>query len=194
MAIPEEVKKDITVEDIEGLISEREDLSKWNNSRIDSATSKAIDSFMKNTMPTHIEKAVSKAKEDFIKESNPQKTPAELKIEALEKKLQERDEADKRKDLEVLITNETAKAKIPQQMVDFIKPSLLSASDKEECLNKLADLKVVWGDVAKDLIESDYKVNGTEPKKKIKGKTDDFEKAIEKGEAKKALRALLSEV
>lgn len=194
MAIPEEIKKDITTEDLESLINEREDFTKWNQSRIDSAVSKGVEAFKTKTMPKEIELAVSKAKEEFIKESNPQKTPAELKIEALEKKLQEREEADRVKDLEVLIATETAKAKIPQQMIDFIKPSLLSVKDKDECLNKLTDLKVVWGDVAKDLIESDYKLNGTDPKKKVKGKQDDFNKAMEKGDSKRALRALLSDI
>ena len=192
--ITEEIKNEITVEDIESLINERDDFMKWNNSRIDSAVSKGVEAFKTKTMPKEIENAVSKAKEDFMRELNPQKTPAELKIEALERKLQEKEEADKRKDLEVLITNETAKASIPQAIVDFVKPSLLTSSDRDECLSKLTDFKVVWGDVAKDIINSDYKVNGTTPKKSTKGKVDDFDSSLTKGDTKKALRSLLSEI
>lgn len=196
MAIPEEIRAEITPEDIESLISEREDLQSWNNSRLDSEKSKAVDAFMKNTMPTHIEKAVVKAEEDFKQKYSgaTNKTPAELKIEELQREMESIKNEKKRAELDSLVTSEATKAKIPAKLLEVIKPTLLSASDKDECLNKLADFKVIWGDVAKELVESDYKANGTNPKKSPKGKINEFDNAINQGETKKALRALLGDM
>ena len=56
--ITEEIKNEITVEDIESLINERDDFMKWNNSRIDSAVSKGVEAFKTKTMPKEIENAV----------------------------------------------------------------------------------------------------------------------------------------
>lgn len=196
MAIPEEIRAEITPEDIETLINEREDLQSWNNSRLDSEKSKAVDAFMKNTMPTHIEKAVVKAEEDFKQKYSgaTNKTPAELKIEELQREMESIKNEKKKAELDSLVTSEATKAKIPTKLLEVIKPTLLSASDKDECLNKLADFKVIWGDVAKELVESDYKTNGTNPKTSPKGRVNEFDNAINQGETKKALRALLGDM
>ena len=196
MAIPEEIKADITAEDIESLINEREDLTTWNNIRLDSERSKAVDSFMKNTMPSHINKAVVKAEEEFKAKYSgaTNKTPAELKIEELQKEMEAIKTEKRMAELDSLITSEATKAKIPTKLLDVVKPSLLSATDKDECLSKLADFKVIWGDVAKELVESDYKANGTNPNKSPKGKINDFDNAINNNDSKKALRALLSDI
>lgn len=196
MAITEELRAEITVEDIESLISEREDLRNWSNSRLDSERSKAVDAFMKNTMPTHINKAVMEAEESFKQKYSgaSNKTPAELKIEELQKEMEAIKNEKRIAELDTLITGEASKAKIPAKLMEIVKPSLLALNDKEECLNKLADFKVVWGDVAKELIESDYKTNGTSPNKNYKGKVNEFDNAINQGETKKALRALLGDM
>ena len=196
MAIPEEIKSEITVEDIESLISEREDLTSWNNSRLDSERSKAVDSFMKNTMPTHINNAIVKAEESFKEKYSgaPKKTPAELKIEELQKEMEAIKNEKRMAELDSLITSEASKAKIPSKLLDVVKPSLLNASNTEECLEKLTDFKVIWGDVAKELVENDYKTNGTNPKKSAKGKMNEFDTAINNGDSKKALRALLGDI
>ena len=196
MAIPEEIRAEITAEDIESLINEREDLQTWSNSRSLDRVFKAVDAFMKNTMPSHIEKAVVKAEEEFKQKYSgaPNKTPQELKIEELQKEMEAIKTEKKMAELDSLITSEATKAKIPSKLLDVVKPSLLAGGEKDACLEKLADFKVIWGDVAKDLIESDYKAGGTNPKKSPKGKTNDFDNAINNNDSKKALRALLSDM
>ena len=97
-------------------------------------------------------------------------------------------------ELDSLITSEASKAKIPSKLLDVVKPSLLNASNTEECLEKLTDFKVIWGDIAKELVENDYKTNGTNPKKSAKGKINEFDNAINNGDSKKALRALLGDI
>ena len=124
----------------------------------------------------------------------PENTKRQLQIEELQKEMEAIKTEQRIAELDSLITSEATKAKIPTKLLDVVKPSLLSVNDKDECLSKLADFKVIWGDVAKELVESDYKTNGTNPKKSPKGKINDFDNAINNGDSKKALRALLSDM
>lgn len=193
MAIPEEIKKDITAEDIESLIKEREDLTSWSNSRLDSERSKAVNSFMTNTMPSHIEKAVKEKEEAIRAELNPKKSPAEIEIENLKRRLDEKELAEKTAKLETLIVAETSKAGVPTEILDFVKPSLLGQSE-EDVLEKLTNFKVVWDKVSEKVIDADMNKSKRTPGQKAKGKVDSFDNAIKTGDTRTALRSLLGDL
>lgn len=193
MAITQEMKEQITVEDIETLINEREDLQSWNNSRLDSERSKAVNSFMTNSMPAHIEKAVKEKEEAIRAELNPKKSPAEIEIEALKRRLDEKELAEKNAKLETLIVAETSKAGVPTEILDFVKPSLLGNSE-EEVLDKLTNFKVVWDKVSEKVIDADMNKSRRTPGQKAKGKIDSFDNAMKTGDTRTALRSLLGDL
>ena len=193
MAIPQEVKEQITVEDIETLINEREDLTNWNNSRLDSERSKAVNSFMTNTMPSHIEKAVKEKEEAIRAELNPKKSPAEIEIENLKRRLDEKELAEKNAKLETLIIAETSKAGVPTEILDFVKPSLLGQSE-EDVLEKLTNFKVVWDKVSEKVIDADMNKSKRTPGQKARGKIDSFDNAMKTGDTRTALRSLLGDL
>lgn len=193
MAIPQEIKEQITVEDIETLINEREDLTNWNNSRLDSERSKAVNSFMTNTMPSHIEKAVKEKEEAIKAELNPKKSPAEIEIENLKRRLDEKELAEKNAKLETLIIAETSKAGVPNEILDFVKPSLLGQSE-EDVLEKLTNFKVVWDKVSEKVIDADMNKSKRTPGQKARGKIDSFDNAMKTGDTRTALRSLLGDL
>ena len=193
MAIPQEMKEQITVEDIEALINEREDLTSWNNSRLDSERSKAVNSFMTNSMPAHIEKAVKEKEEAIRAELNPKKSPAEIEIEALKRRLDEKELAEKNAKLETLIVAETSKAGVPTEILDFVKPSLLGKSE-EEVLDKLTNFKVVWDKVSEKVIDADMNKSRRTPGQKARGKVDSFDNAMKTGDTRTAIRSLLGDL
>ena len=129
MAISEEVLNQLTQEDIE-LVMNTETGTSYMNSKLDSARSKAVETFKSGKMLEYVETAKKEATEglraELEKKYNPQKSPAELKIEELERKLIEREQAESRKAMELLIANEGAKAGIPTDLLSYMSSSIIS--------------------------------------------------------------------
>lgn len=196
MAIAPEILESLTVEDVE-LIAGTEVGTSFLNSKLDSARSKAVETFKSGKMLEHIE-AVKKEtattlRAELEKKYNPQKSPAELKIEELERKLLEREKAESKKAMELLIANEGSKAGIPTDLLGYVSHSIM-ADDEEKTLENITNFKVVWENAMNLSIDKKFKEAGKEKRKTIGGKEDDLKKALKDKDTKKAVRSLLGDI
>lgn len=196
MAIEKEVLEQLTAEDMD-LIIGTEVGTGYLNSKLDSARSKAVETFKAGKMLEHIETAKKEATDalraELEKKYNPQKSPAELKIEELERKLNEREQAENKKALELLITTEGTKAGIPADVLGFVAPNLM-ADDNDKTLENLTNFKVVWENAMNSSIDKKFKDAGKEKKKGQSGSTDAFRKALKDNDNKRAVKALLGDL
>lgn len=196
MAIEKEVLEQLTAEDMD-LIIGTEVGTGYLNSKLDSARSKAVETFKAGKMLEHIETAKKEATDalraELEKKYNPQKSPAELKIEELERKLNEREQAENKKALELLITTEGTKAGIPADVLGFVAPNLM-ADDNDKTLENLTNFKVVWENAMNSSIDKKFKDAGKEKKKGQPGSTDAFRKALKDNDNKRAVKALLGDL
>ena len=196
MAIEKEVLEQLTAEDMD-LIIGTEVGTGYLNSKLDSARSKAVETFKAGKMLEHIETAKKEATDalraELEKKYNPQKSPAELKIEELERKLNEREQAENKKALELLITTEGTKAGIPADVLGFVAPNLM-ADDNDKTLENLTNFKVVWENAMNSSIDQKFKDAGKEKKKGQSVSTDAFRKALKDNDNKRAVKALLGDL
>ena len=196
MAISPEVLEQLTAEDLDVIIG-TEIGTGYLNSKLDSARSKAVETFKSGKMLEHIE-TVKKETETTLraeleKKYNPQKSPAELKIEELERKLLEREKAESKKAMELLIANEGSKAGIPTDLLGYVSHSIM-ADDEEKTLENITNFKVVWENAMNSSIDKKFKEAGKEKRKTIGGKEDDLKKALKEKDTKKAVRSLLGDI
>lgn len=115
----------IGLEDYKKLISENNEIKGYNQSLVDSAVSKGVESFKSKKMPEYIEKAI-KAK------SNEGKTPEQIKLQELEKKLSDM-ELEKQK-VELLNTNS---AKLKEKGLDTSLAKYISTDEDIEFFGNL---------------------------------------------------------
>lgn len=196
MAISQEVLDQLTAEDLD-LIAGTEVGTSFLNSKLDSARSKAVETFKAGKMLEHIETAKKEATDalrtELEKKYNPQKSPAELKIEELERKLLEREQAESKKAMELLISNEGAKAGIPTDLLGYMSASIIGDTE-EKTLENMTNLKVVWDNAMASSIDKKFKEAGKEKRKTPGGKEDDMKKALKEKDTKKAIRSLLGDI
>ena len=196
MAISEEVLSQITHEDME-LIMGTETGTNFMNSKLDSARSKAVETFKSGKMLEYVETAKKEATEglraELEKKYNPQKSPAELKIEELERKLIEREQAENKKAMELLIANEGSKAGIPSELLSYMSASIISDSE-DKTLENMTNLKVVWESAMNSSIEQKFKEAGKDKRRTPSGKEDAMKKALKEKDTKKAIRSLLGDI
>lgn len=196
MAISQEVLDQLTAEDLD-LIAGTETGTAYMNSKLDSARSKAVETFKAGKMLEHIETAKKEATDalrtELEKKYNPQKSPAELKIEELERKLLEREQAESKKAMELLISNEGAKAGIPTDLLGYMSASIIGDTE-EKTLENMTNLKVVWDNAMASSIDKKFKEAGKEKRKVPGGKEDDMKKALKEKDTKKAIRSLLGDI
>lgn len=196
MAISEEVLSQITHEDME-LIMGTETGTNFMNSKLDSARSKAVETFKSGKMLEYVETAKKEATEglraELEKKYNPQKSPAELKIEELERKLIEREQAENKKAMELLIANEGSKAGIPSELLSYMSASIISDSE-DKTLENMTNLKVVWESAMNSSIEQKFKEAGKDKRRTPSGKEDSMKKALKDKDTKKAIRSLLGDI
>ena len=169
MAISEEVLNQLTAEDME-LIAGTTAGTSFMNSRLDSARSKAVEAFKSGKMLEHIETAKKEATDslraELEKKYNPQKSPAELKIEELERKLIEREQAETKKAMELLVANEGSKAGIPAELLSYMSSSIISETE-DKTLENMTNLKVVWDNAMNSSIEKKFKDAGKDKRSAI---------------------------
>lgn len=196
MAISQEVLEQLTAEDLD-LIAGTETGTAYMNSKLDSARSKAVETFKAGKMLEHIETAKKEATDalrtELEKKYNPQKSPAELKIEELERKLLEREQAENKKAMELLITNEGAKAGIPTDLLGYMSASIIGDTE-EKTLENITNLKVVWDNAMNSSIDKKFKEAGKDKRKTPAGKEDDMKRALKEKDTKKAIRSLLGDI
>lgn len=196
MAISQEVLDQLTAEDLD-LIAGTETGTAYMNSKLDSARSKAVETFKAGKMLEHIETAKKEATDalrtELEKKYNPQKSPAELKIEELERKLLEREQAESKKAMELLISNEGAKAGIPTDLLGYMSASIIGDTE-EKTLENMTNLKVVWDNAMASSIDKKFKEAGKEKRKTPGGKEDDMKRALKEKDTKKAIRSLLGDI
>lgn len=196
MAISEEILNQLTPEDME-LIVGTETGTNFMNSKLDSARSKAVETFKSGKMLEYVETAKKEATEglraELEKKYNPQKSPAELKIEELERKLIEREQAETRKAMELLITNEGAKAGIPTELLGYMSSSII-ADTEDKTLENMTNLKVVWDNAMNSSIEQKFKEAGKDKRRTPAGKEDTLKRALKENDTKKAIRSLLGDI
>lgn len=196
MAISQEVLEQLTAEDLD-LIAGTETGTAYLNSKMDSARSKAVETFKAGKMVEYVETAKRETeaavKAELEKKYNPQKSPAELKIEELERKLIEREEAESRKAMELLITNEGTKAGIPTDLLGYMSSSII-ADTEEKTLENITNLKVVWDNAMSSSIEKKFKEAGKEKRRTPAGREDELKKAIKEKDTKRAIRSLLGDI
>lgn len=196
MAISEEVLSQLTQEDIE-VIAGTEIGTAYLNSKLDSARSKAVETFKSGKMLEYVETARKEATEglraELEKKYNPQKSPAELKIEELERKLIEREQAENKKAMELLIANEGSKAGIPTELLSYMSASIISDSE-DKTLENMTNLKVVWESAMNSSIEQKFKEAGKDKRRTPSGKEDAMKKALKEKDTKKAIRSLLGDI
>ena len=196
MAINEEVLSQLTAEDME-TIAGTEVGTAYLNSKLDSARSKAVETFKSGKMLEYVETAKKEATEglraEFEKKYNPQKSPAELKIEELERKLIEREQAENKKAMELLIANEGSKAGIPTELLSYMSSSIM-ADTEDKTLENMTNLKVVWENAMSNSIEQKFKEAGKDKRRNPAGKEDTMKKALKDKDTKKAIRSLLGDI
>ena len=196
MAISEEVLSQLTAEDIDAIVG-TEVGTTYLNSKLDSARSKAVQTFKEGKMLEYVETAKKEATEglraELEKKYNPQKSPAELKIEELERKLIEREQAEIRKAMELLITNEGAKAGIPTDLLSYMSASIIGETE-DKTLENMTNLKVVWESAMNSSIEQKFKEAGKDKRRNPAGKEDTMKKALKEKDTKKAIRSLLGDI
>ena len=196
MAISEEVLNQLTAEDME-LIAGTQAGTNYMNSKLDSARSKAVETFKAGKMLEHIETAKKEATDalraDLERKYNPQKSPAELKIEELERKLIEREQAESRKAMELLVANEGSKAGIPTELLSYMSSSIISDTE-DKTLENMTNLKVVWDNAMNSTIEQKFKDAGKDKRRTPAGKEDTMKKALKEKDTKKAIRSLLGDI
>lgn len=196
MAIEKEILDQLTAEDME-LIAGTEAGTSFINKKIDSAVSKGVETFKTGKMLEHIETAKKEAQDalrvELEKKYNPQKSPAELKIEELERKLLEREQAEAKKAMELLITTEGTKSGIPAEVLSFVAPNLM-ADNNDKTLENLTNFKVVWDNAMTSSIDQKFKEAGKEKKKNYGGQGDAFKNALKNNDNKRAVKALLGDL
>lgn len=196
MAISEEVLNQLTAEDME-LIAGTTAGTSFMNSRLDSARSKAVEAFKSGKMLEHIETAKKEATDslraELEKKYNPQKSPAELKIEELERKLIEREQAETKKAMELLVANEGSKAGIPAELLSYMSSSIISETE-DKTLENMTNLKVVWDNAMNSSIEKKFKDAGKDKRRTPGGKEDEMKKALKDRDSKRAIRSLLGDI
>lgn len=196
MAISEEILNQLTPEDME-LIVGTETGTNFMNSKLDSARSKAVETFKGGKMLEYVETAKKEATDalraELEKKYNPQKSPAELKIEELERKLIEREQAESRKAMELLVANEGSKAGIPTELLSYMSSSIISDTE-DKTLENMTNLKVVWDNAMNSTIEQKFKDAGKDKRRTPAGKEDTMKKALKEKDTKKAIRSLLGDI
>ncbi len=194
MAITQEVLDQLTAEDLDTIVG-TEIGTTYLNSKLDSARSKAVETYKagkgKELIDVEVEKAKSTLRAELEAKYNPQKSPAELKIEELERKLLEREEAETKKAMELLITSEGTKAGIPADILSFVAPTIISENDTKT-LENLTNFKVLWEKGINSGVDNKFKEKGKTPGGRVPGKKDDFKNAMKNGDKRAALRALMN--
>lgn len=115
----------IGLEDYKKLINEKNEIKGYNQSLIDSAVSKGVESFKTKKMPTYIEEAI-KAK------SNEGKTPEQIQLAELQKQLDEM-KAEKEK-VEILNANS---GKLKEKGLDIGLAKYINTDEDIEFFNTL---------------------------------------------------------
>lgn len=194
MAITQEVLDQLTAEDLD-LIAGTDIGTTYLNSKLDSARSRAVETYKagkgKELIDLEVEKAKNTLRAELEAQYNPQKSPAELKIEELERKLLEREKAESEKAMQLLITSEGTKAGIPADILNFVAPTIIS-DDDTKTLENLTNFKVLWEKGINSGVDNKFKEKGKTPGGRVPGKTDDFKTAMKNGDRKSALRALMN--
>jgi len=112
----------ITLEDFKTMLANNETIKGYHQSTLDSAISKGVESFKTNKMPTYLEKAL-KDKE------NEGKTPEQIRLLELEKKLESMEKEKIKAELVAKYTKTLNEKKLPGELVNFI------IADNEEVIN-----------------------------------------------------------
>lgn len=195
MAISQEVLDQLTSEDLDAIIG-TEIGTTYMTSKLDSARSKAVETYKagkgKELIDSEVEKAKTSLRAELEAQYNPTKSPAELKIEELERKLLEREQAETQKALQLLVANEGTKAGIPADMLGFVSQSII-AEDDTKTLENLTNFKVLWEKSINSGIDNKFKEKGKTPGGRVPGKTDSFRQAMKNGDRRSALRAIMNE-
>lgn len=113
----------ITLEDFKTMLANNETIKGYHQSTLDSAVSKGVESFKTNKMPSYLEKAI-KDKE------NEGKTPEQIRLLELEKKLETMEKEKTKAELMAKYTKTLNEKKLPSELVNFI------IADNEEVINE----------------------------------------------------------
>lgn len=113
----------ITLEDFKTMLANNETIKGYHMSTLDSAVSKGVESFKTNKMPSYLEKAI-KDKE------NEGKTPEQIRLLELEKKLESMEKEKTKAELMAKYTKTLNEKNLPSELVNFI------ITDNEEVINE----------------------------------------------------------
>ncbi|GKX65830.1 DUF4355 domain-containing protein [Inconstantimicrobium mannanitabidum] len=103
----------LTLEDFKQILENNKEIKGYNQSQIDSAVSKGVESFKTKKMPTYIEEAI-KAK------SNEGKTPEQLKLEELQNQLDSMQKEKTRAEMQNKFTKVLGEKGLSTDLIDFV--------------------------------------------------------------------------
>lgn len=115
--------------------------------RLDSNFTKGLDTWKKNNLEAIIEEEVNKR--------NPQKTPEQIKIEELTKKIEDAEKARNREALVNKALKVADEKSLPKGVIDFFV-----AEDEENTLTNLTKFEEVYSEAVKKAVESKFKESG----------------------------------
>ncbi|MFC4182994.1 DUF4355 domain-containing protein [Saccharococcus thermophilus] len=143
--------KQISVQEVQQMLTENEELKKFFDSEKDKHFSKGLETWKRNNLQKLID--------EEIKKRFPEADPKDVKLKELEAKIQQMEQEKLREALKNKALTLATEKKLPVQLIDF-----LIGQDEESTLQNLATFEEVWTQNLQALVEEKLKTNGVNPK------------------------------
>jgi hypothetical protein len=143
--------KKVSVQEVQQMLVENEELKKYFDSEKDKHFSKGLETWKRNNLQKLID--------EEIKKRFPEADPKDVKLKELEAKIQQMEQEKLREALKNKALTLATEKKLPVQLIDF-----LIGQDEESTLQNLATFEEVWTQNLQALIEEKLKTSGVNPK------------------------------
>jgi Fe-S-cluster formation regulator IscX/YfhJ len=143
--------KKVSVQEVQQMLVENEELKRWFDSEKDRHFSKGLETFKQKTMPKLIE--------EEIKKRFPEADPKDVKLKELEAKIVQMEQEKLREAMKNKALTLATEKKLPIQLIDYF-----IGQDEESTLQNLAKLEEVWTQNLQALVEEKLKTSGVNPK------------------------------
>jgi len=143
--------KKVSVQEVQQMLVENEELKKFFDSEKDKHFSKGLETWKRNNLQKLIDEEISKR--------FPQDDPKDLKLKELEQKIKQMEQEKLREALKNKALTIATEKKLPVQLIDF-----LIGQDEESTLQNLATFEEVWTQNLQALVEEKLKTSGVNPK------------------------------
>lgn len=143
--------KKVSVQEVQQMLVENEELKKFFDSEKDKHFSKGLETWKQKTLPKLID--------EEIKKRFPEADPKDVKLKELEAKIQKMEQEKQRELLKNKALTLATEKKLPIQLIDF-----LIGQDEETTLQNLTTFEEVWTSHLQTLVDEKLKSTGVQPK------------------------------